>query len=108
MAAHERADAAAVVELLRARDDVDDVRWPGLGSVVCFDLGSEAQAQAFLSACELVAEATSFGGLHANAERRARWGTDAVGEGLIRLSTGIEDTADLVADVQRALERSDG
>jgi cystathionine gamma-lyase len=99
----QEANAEAVAALLGARDDVDDVRWPGLGSVVCFDLGTEARAQAFLSACELVAEATSFGGLHANAERRARWGTDAVGEGFIRLSTGIEDTADLLADVERAL-----
>ena len=31
-----------------------------------------------LDACELVAEATSFGGVHATAERRERWGTDAV------------------------------
>jgi cystathionine gamma-lyase len=102
----QEANAAAVAELLRQRDDVTDVRWPGVGSVVCFDLGSEARAQAFLESCELVAEATSFGGLHANAERRARWGTDAVGEGFIRLSTGIEDGPDLVADVERALDRS--
>jgi cystathionine gamma-lyase len=102
----QEANAMAVTELLRARDDVADVRWPGVGSVVCFDLGSEARAQAFLSACELVAEATSFGGVHSNAERRARWGTDAVGEGFIRLSTGVEDAVDLLADLQRALERS--
>ena len=40
---------------LRARDDVSDVRWPGVGSVVCFDVGSQARADAFLEACELVA-----------------------------------------------------
>jgi cystathionine gamma-lyase len=74
--------------------------------VLCFDLGSEARAQAFLSASELVAEATSFGGLHSNAERRGRWGTDAVGDGFIRLNAGIEDAADLVADVDRALDLS--
>jgi cystathionine gamma-lyase len=99
----QEANAEALAALLRSREDVADVRYPDVGSVVCFDLGSEARAQAFLSACSLVAEATSFGGLHANAERRARWGTDAVGEGFIRLSTGIEDTADLLADVERAL-----
>jgi cystathionine gamma-lyase len=102
----QEASAAAVAARLGARDDVADVRWPGVGSVVCFDLGSESRAQAFLTACELVAEATSFGGLHANAERRARWGTDDVGAGFIRLSTGIEDTADLVADLERALSLS--
>jgi cystathionine gamma-lyase len=99
----QEANAAAVATLLDGRDDVSDVRWPGMGSVVCFDLGSEARAQAFLSACALVAEATSFGGVHSNAERRARWGTDAVGEGFIRLSTGVEDAADLLADIERAL-----
>ena len=102
----QEANAAALVAVLRERDDVTDVRWPGVGSVVCFDLGSEARAQAFLQSCELVAEATSFGGVHSNAERRARWGTDAVGEGFIRLSTGVEDAADLLADLERALERS--
>ena len=39
---------------------------------------SAEQAQAFLGALELVAEATSFGGVHSTAERRGRWGTDAV------------------------------
>ncbi len=73
------------------------------GPLVCFDLGSEEAAQAFLGRCRLVAEATSFGGVHSTAERRARWNTDAVGPGFIRLSAGCEDTDDLVADVLRAL-----
>jgi cystathionine gamma-lyase len=101
-------NAARIAEWLRKRDDVADVRWPGVGSVVCFDLGTQARAEAFLSASELVAEATSFGGLHSNAERRARWGTDAVSDGFIRLNAGIEDAADLVADVERALELGRG
>jgi cystathionine gamma-lyase len=102
----QEASARAIADALRARDDVSDVRWPGVGSVVCFDVGSQARADAFLEACELVAAATSFGGLHANAERRARWGSDDVGEGFIRFNAGIEDTPDLVADVERALELS--
>jgi cystathionine gamma-lyase len=97
-------NAAAVVDMLRARDDVTDVRWPRVGSVVCFTLESAERAQAFLAASALVAEATSFGGLHSNAERRGRWGTDAVPEGFIRFSAGIEDTPDLVADVAGALD----
>jgi cystathionine gamma-lyase len=102
----QEANAAAIFQRLGERDDVADVRWPGMGSVVCFDLGSQARAEAFLSACELVAEATSFGGLHSNAERRARWGTDAVGDGFIRFNAGIEDAPDLLADVERALDVS--
>ena len=50
-----------------------------------------------------MSEATSFGGVHSTAERRARWTTDGVPEGFIRFSAGCEDTEDLVADVLRAL-----
>jgi cystathionine gamma-lyase len=102
----QEANARALVGALGAREDVTDVRWPGVGSVVCFDVGSHARADAFLEACELVAAATSFGGLHSNAERRARWGSDAVSEGFIRFSAGIEDAPDLLADLERALELS--
>jgi cystathionine gamma-lyase len=98
------ANAAAIAELLRGRDDVRDVRWPGLGAVVCFVLDGAARAQAFLAACRLVVEATSFGGVHTTAERRARWGTDAVPAGLVRLSAGIEDAGDLLADLAQALD----
>jgi len=120
---HERQcrSALALAQALAARDDVRDVRYPGLpshpahalaarrfggryGSVLCFDLETEARAQAFLGACRLVAEATSFGGVHSSAERRLRWGIDAVSPGFIRLSAGIEDAGDLVADVLHALD----
>jgi cystathionine gamma-lyase len=117
------ATALAVASFLVGREDVGGVRYPGLpnhpdhllaqrqmhgsyGSVLGFDLGTEARAQAFLSACELVFEATSFGGAHSTAERRARWGTDAVTEGFIRFSAGLEDPGDLLADVEGALEAS--
>jgi cystathionine gamma-lyase len=69
------------------------------GPVVGFDLESEAAAAEFFARTELVTEATSFGGVHTTAERRARWGTDDVGPGFVRLSAGVEDTADVVADV---------
>jgi cystathionine gamma-lyase len=100
----QEANARALADALRARDEVSDVRWPGVGSVLCVTLATAERAQAFLAAARLVAEATSFGGLHSSAERRDRWGTDAVPEGFIRFSTGIEDTADLVADVASALD----
>nr|MCH9721205.1 PLP-dependent transferase [Actinomycetes bacterium] len=50
----------------------------------------------------LLVAATSFGGLHTSVDRRARWG-DAVPDGFARISTGIEDTDDLIADVLSAL-----
>jgi cystathionine gamma-lyase len=73
------------------------------GPLVSFDLETEARAQAFLSGAELITEATSFGGVHTTAERRGRWGTDAVGPGFVRLSAGVEDTADVVEAVLNAL-----
>ncbi|HET8950398.1 MAG TPA: cystathionine gamma-lyase [Solirubrobacteraceae bacterium] len=107
------ANAAAVAALLRERDDIAEVCHPVpsaqmafTGPLVGFDAGSAQRAQAFLAACALVAEATSFGGVHSTAERRARWGTDDVTEGFIRFSAGCEDTDDLLADVAAALDAS--
>ena len=113
-------NALAIARLLAARDDVAGVRYPGLsgdpghdvarrqmdgyGMVVSFDLGSRERAERFLAAAKLVTDATSFGSVHTVAERRARWGGDAVPEGFIRLSAGCEDIADLLADVERALD----
>jgi cystathionine gamma-lyase len=99
----QEATAAALAAALRGAPGVTDVRWPGMGSVVAFTLPSAAAAQAFLDRAALVDEATSFGGVHTTAERRGRWGTDDVPEGFVRLSCGVEDTADVVADVLAAL-----
>jgi cystathionine gamma-lyase len=96
-----QANARALVEALEGR--VTHLRWPGVGPVISFALPTADDAQAFLDACRLVSEATSFGGVHSTAERRARWGTDDVPEGFIRFSAGIEDTEDLLADVLKAL-----
>jgi cystathionine gamma-lyase len=76
----------------------------GFGSVVSFDLSDRARAEAFLKSLEIVREATSFGGVHSTAERRARWGGDAIGEGFIRFSVGCEAVEDILGDVEGALE----
>ena len=68
----------------------------GFGTIVVFDVGGRERAERFLASCELVTEASSFGGVITTAERRGRWGGDDVSEGFIRLSAGCEDTADLV------------
>jgi cystathionine gamma-lyase len=73
------------------------------GCVLSFELETAAQAQRFLQSLELVREATSFGGVHSSAERRARWGGDAIGEGFIRFSVGCEHEQDLLDDVAKAL-----
>ena len=114
-------NALAVARLLagRPRSEVPRVRYPGLqddsahavaarqmtffGPVVSFELASAAAAERFLSRCRLVAQATSFGGIHTTAERRARWGGDKIPEGFIRMSAGIEDAGDLVGDLAEGL-----
>jgi cystathionine gamma-lyase len=117
----ECANALAIAEFLASRDDVESVRYLGLpgdpshglatrqmdrfGTVLSFVLESAERADAFLDACELVAGATSFGGVHTSAERRARWGRDTVAEGFIRMSAGCENADDLIADIGAALDR---
>ena len=71
--------------------------------MVSFALANRALAERFLGSCKLVIEATSFGGVHTTAERRARWGGDEIAEGFIRLSAGCEDNQDLVDDIAQAL-----
>ncbi|WP_460067630.1 cystathionine gamma-lyase [Streptomyces sp. YKOK-I1] len=116
------ASALAVAEALRDRPEVTGLRYPGLrddpahevaarqmrrfGCVVSFTLPTRARAERFLEALRLVDDATSFGGVRSTAERRGRWGGDAVPEGFVRLSVGAEDPEDLVADVLRALGES--
>ncbi|GAB2908655.1 cystathionine gamma-lyase [Streptomyces mayteni] len=116
------ANALAVARALRERPEVSAVRYPGLpddpghavaarqmryfGCVVSFTLPDREFADRFLGALRLVSDATSFGGVRSTAERRARWGGDDVPEGFVRLSVGVEDAADLVADLNAALDVS--
>lgn len=112
-------NAQQIAEFLARNEAVNWVRYPGLpddpahavakqqmdhfGFIVSFDLGTEQRANAFLRAASLIFEATSFGGVHTMAERRARWGTDDVPEGMIRLSVGCEHIEDLLAMLEQAL-----
>jgi cystathionine gamma-lyase len=116
------ANALAVAEALTGRSEITGLRYPGLpsdpshkvavrqmrgfGSVVSFALPDRAHAERFLAALHLVEDATSFGGVRSTAERRGRWGGDAVPEGFVRFSAGAEDTEDLVADVLQALDEA--
>ena len=118
----QNATALILAQALRERADVTGLRYPGLpddpsykiasqqmrryGCVVSFTLPTRARAERFLDALRLVDDATSFGGVRSTAERRGRWGGDAVPEGFVRLSVGAEDPEDLVADVLRALDES--
>ena len=102
------ATASALAELLRGRPDVADVRWPGVGGVVCFTLADGDAVARFFAAGTMIIEATSFGGVHTSGERRARWGADDIADGFVRFSCGVEDTADVLADVTAALDAASG
>ncbi|MDK0520835.1 cystathionine gamma-lyase [Streptomyces sp. ML-6] len=114
------ATALTLAEALSRRPEITGLRYPGLpsdpsypqaaaqmrrfGPVVSFVLPDRGRAERFLTALRLVDDATSFGGVRSTAERRGRWGGDAVPEGFIRFSVGAENPDDLVADVERALD----
>lgn len=120
------ANAQAVAMFLAARDDVTEVRYPGLdshpghevaarqmsgfGGMVSFRAGSAERAAAVCARTRVFTLAESLGGVESLVELPARMthgsvaGTELeVPDDLVRLSVGIEDTADLVADLTRAL-----
>lgn len=85
----------------------------GFGALITFDLGSFEAAKRFLDRVEVMSLAESLGGVetltshpasmtHASvpADKRAELG---ITDGLVRISAGIEDEADLVADLDQAL-----
>lgn len=86
----------------------------GFGSMISFDLGSKENAAKFLNTVKLCSLAESLGGVetlishpesmtHASvpAEVRQRLG---ITPGLVRISVGIEDVEDLVADIESAFD----
>jgi cystathionine gamma-lyase/cystathionine beta-lyase/cystathionine gamma-lyase/homocysteine desulfhydrase len=87
----------------------------GFGGMVAFDVGSLANARTVLESVKLCTLAESLGGVetlishpatmtHASvdAEKRERLG---ITEGLVRISVGIEDTDDIIADIEQALDK---
>jgi len=129
------ANAQIVAEFLAARDDVARVHYPGLpshpqyalakrqmsgfGGMLSFELeGPPERALEFASRLRYFSLAESLGGVESlichpgrmthgsiPKEDRERRG---IGEGLLRLSVGIEDPADLLDDLRDALEATAG
>jgi len=129
MEAH-NANGMTIAKYLAGRKDVHRVYYPGLanhtghnlakkqmsgfGGMIAFDLGSLERAKRFLEAVKLCSFGESLGGVetlishpatmtHASVppEERARMG---ITDGLVRISVGIEDVEDLIADLERAFE----
>ena len=102
-----QATARVLVERMRAHPAVSLVRYPGSGTIVSIELaGGRDAADVLAAAVRLWTHATSLGGVESTLERRRRWPSEslAVDESLVRLSVGIEDVADLWADLEAALD----
>ena len=128
MEAHDR-NGRRIAEWLEADPRVERVHYPGLvshpqhelarrqmrgfGGMISFELGSRERAEAFCARTRLFTLAESLGGVeslvshpasmtHASVpkEVRERMG---ITDGLVRLSVGVEDVEDLIADLDRAL-----
>jgi len=126
-------NTAVVVELLAQHPQVQRVYYPGLadspgheiarrqqsgfGAMLSFELaGGEPAIAAFLDGLTCFSLAESLGGVesliahpvsmsHAGMEESARLRA-GISPGLLRLSVGIEDHRDLVADLNAGLERA--
>ncbi len=133
MARH-NATAGHLAEYLRGHGAVAAVHYPGLpshpdhvvaakqmrgfGGMLSFELRAPERAEAVLAAFRVVSPALSLGGVESlacipsrtshkdvSAEERRRAG---IGDGLIRLSVGLEDREDLVGDLESALAAAGG
>ncbi len=84
----------------------------GFGGLVSFDVGSLEKAMRFVNLLKIPYIAVSFGGVESLVEpykvmASASWqseGNKEIEEGLVRLSVGLEDVEDLIADIKQALE----
>jgi len=128
--ARQNATAAAVAAFLDADPRVSAVYYPGLashpdhaiaraqmqgfGGMVCFDLGGDyARAAASFDRLSLIKRAASLGGVETIVSLpvlTSHWGhTDdqlkaaGITRGMLRLSVGLEDPEDLIADLDQAL-----
>ncbi|GAA0416118.1 methionine gamma-lyase [Pseudomonas veronii subsp. inensis] len=125
-------NAQAVAAALQAHSAVEWVTYPGLrsfaqyelaarqmklpGGMIAFELkGGIDSGRRFMNALKLFTRAVSLGDAESLAqhpasmthstytpEQRAEHG---ISEGLVRLSVGLEDIADLLADVRQALDK---
>ena len=129
-------NAAQVAAWLQAHPRISRVNYPGLtnhpqhevatrlfrpgcyGGMISFEIANADQSRvfAFMEALQLCLPATSLGDVYSlvlypahsshralTPEERAQIG---IGKGLVRLSVGIEDAEDIIADLEQALERS--
>ena len=102
-----------MVKYLKQDPRIEQVLYPGKGGMISFYLKNEADVAKLLDNVKLITFAESLGGIeslitipyyqtHADVEldQRQRLG---ITPRLLRLSVGLEDPADVIADIQQAL-----
>jgi cystathionine gamma-synthase len=99
--------ATELARRLREHDAVTNVRYPGFGGLLSFDVADTDEAQHVETSLRLITNATSLGGVDSVLEARARWEAGRVPPGLLRLSVGLEPVEDLWADLAQALDFRD-
>jgi cystathionine gamma-synthase len=99
------ANATEIARRLESHPAVEQVRYPGFGGLMSFDVagGGDAARRVEMST-KLIKNATSLGGVESVLETRARWEGGRVPENLVRLSVGLEDVDELWTDLKQALE----
>jgi cystathionine gamma-synthase len=104
-----QANAAELAKRLSGHSSVSNVRYPGFGAIVSFEVKGDAQAtEQVCDGASLIINATSLGGVETTWERRRRWELEShsVPENLIRLSVGCEHVEDLWSDIDTALTKA--
>lgn len=106
-------NARKVAEWLKGQEKVKKVYYAGLGGMVSFELDAEETAHNLLSNVQMILFAESLGGTESLItypltqthesipdDIRRKLG---INENFIRLSVGIEDVEDIIADLEQAL-----
>jgi cystathionine gamma-synthase len=93
--------ASELAKRLQGHDAVETVRYPGFGGLLSFDVRGDARRVE--TSLNLIANATSLGGVDTALESRSRWEGGRVPENLLRLSVGLEDVDELWSDLEQAI-----
>ena len=96
--------AKEIARRLGEHEAVTNVRYPGFGGLLSFDVADAEKARQVETSLRLITNATSLGGVDSVLEARARWEPERVPPGLLRLSVGLEPVEDLWNDLARALD----
>ena len=102
-------NAAALAKKLAGHSSVTNVRYPGFGAIISFEIaGDAAAAERVCDGASLIINATSLGGVETTWERRRRWQLEShsIPENLIRISVGCENVDDLWRDIDTALAKA--